>query len=1085
MTVTAPPDTHAKNIFFWTMPLAWGHCKPIAAFGVRILEARANVHITVFLISPTYPKLLGEVDRIAGQAKIPKEDILRRFHVIDICKEVSFETFLTPNAAFAPAFEALWNGGSIKCLSSGKVYDKLPRPTIAVIDPFQGYAIEVVREISFPSGRIPIFTWMTCNAGASLQLFGPKKLGAAGPSGRLDVKTVRYGTLEDIQKLGGFNSWTGKLLEIPGVPTMYDYEMIPQDAMILKGTSIIEENGRVYIPDCDGMFTVSTSAFDGEAMNVMNNWFDSMGHTHYSIGPLTIPKAGEDAIVGDNEKDATLDPVVGFLDQMQAKCGVKSVVYVSFGSVFWPVNQDHFWAMIEEFLKNDMPLILAHPAAFGAAPSEERLQMLRDSPIAMELVWAPQETILAHPATGWFISHGGWNGTQEALEYRVPQIFWPFGGDQPYNAAQMSRVHEAGFELFNVRTGERGQQIPYVFEASNRPAPTFTLEAVQQEVKDIILKLKGEEGKIARRNLEALAENHLRSWGKNGEARRNMEAFLRRLLHALGLGHGIIYHINIAKLLSLLPSKLKGLKPDENPLCADYNQAYHLPPLSITASNEYTSRHTKPLAFFGIRILEARPNVVVTVFTSSSVYSQFLDEIKKISGYSKLSKQDIRKRFRVVDIFGPQDMAKLLEPDTSAVTAAFTALWNGEPFKCLSSGEVFSDLPRPVVVVIDPCQSFVYEAVREITLPSGKLPIYSWMAATIGACLRLFGPKELGTVPASGRLDVKTVRFGTTEDIAKLGKFYTPPTGKLVEIPGLPTMYDYEYSPQDVPEFAVGSMVEECSRIYIPHFDGMFSTSTSVFEEKAMTVWTRWLESMGRVHYPVGPLIEKAEVHHARPETADPVGTFLDQMQARYGEHSVVYVSVISFGSVLYPSDQDKLRAVVEEFLKNELPVVLAHAGSALVANADNTLQLVRDSPIEMALTWAPQELILSHPATGWFLSHAGWSSIQEALVYRVPQLSRTHKAAFELFNIRSANSQTPFIFENSDRPPTFTLDAVKDEIKDLIARLRGEEGLTVRNNLRRLADEHCQGWEENGEARQNLEAFLRKSVDPQSYQYL
>jgi hypothetical protein len=96
----------------------------------------------------------------------------------------------------------------------------------------------------------------------------------------------------------------------------------------------------------------------------------------------------------------------------------------------------------------------------------------------------------------------------------------------------MSRVHKAGFELFNMRTGERGQRIPYVFEAANLPAPTFTLEAFKKEVKDLITKLKTEEGRIVRKNLEGLAEKHLQSWNKDGEARNNLEAFLARFMDA-------------------------------------------------------------------------------------------------------------------------------------------------------------------------------------------------------------------------------------------------------------------------------------------------------------------------------------------------------------------------------------------------------------------------------------------------------------------------------------------------------------------------------------------------------------------------
>lgn len=34
--------------------------------------------------------------------------------------------------------------------------------------------------------------------------------------------------------------------------------------------------------------------------------------------------------------------------------------------------------------------------------------------------WAPQDAILTHPATGWFLSHGGWNSLQESFAARVP-----------------------------------------------------------------------------------------------------------------------------------------------------------------------------------------------------------------------------------------------------------------------------------------------------------------------------------------------------------------------------------------------------------------------------------------------------------------------------------------------------------------------------------------------------------------------------------------------------------------------------------------------------------------------------------------
>jgi len=93
---------------------------------------------------------------------------------------------------------------------------------------------------------------------------------------------------------------------------------------------------------------------------------------------------------------------------------------MSFGTVFWPKNPEKVWAVVEEILASGTPLVWAHPSPFCKVP-EDKLKMFHDSEIAFEAQWVPQEAILSHPATGWFISHGGWNSIQEAMVYQVPQ----------------------------------------------------------------------------------------------------------------------------------------------------------------------------------------------------------------------------------------------------------------------------------------------------------------------------------------------------------------------------------------------------------------------------------------------------------------------------------------------------------------------------------------------------------------------------------------------------------------------------------------------------------------------------------------
>ncbi|WZZ20340.1 hypothetical protein YC2023_121727 [Brassica napus] len=59
--------------------------------------------------------------------------------------------------------------------------------------------------------------------------------------------------------------------------------------------------------------------------------------------------------------------------------------------------------------------------------------------------WAPQIDILAHKATGGFVSHCGWNSIQESLWYGVPIATWPMYAEQQLNAFEM--VKELGLAV--------------------------------------------------------------------------------------------------------------------------------------------------------------------------------------------------------------------------------------------------------------------------------------------------------------------------------------------------------------------------------------------------------------------------------------------------------------------------------------------------------------------------------------------------------------------------------------------------------------------------------------------------------------
>ncbi|XP_022153677.1 anthocyanidin 3-O-glucosyltransferase 2-like [Momordica charantia] len=61
----------------------------------------------------------------------------------------------------------------------------------------------------------------------------------------------------------------------------------------------------------------------------------------------------------------------------------------------------------------------------------------RTSEVGRVIGWAPQVEILAHPATGGFVSHCGWNSTLESMWYGVPMATWPMYAEQMFNAFEL------------------------------------------------------------------------------------------------------------------------------------------------------------------------------------------------------------------------------------------------------------------------------------------------------------------------------------------------------------------------------------------------------------------------------------------------------------------------------------------------------------------------------------------------------------------------------------------------------------------------------------------------------------------------
>jgi hydroquinone glucosyltransferase len=173
----------------------------------------------------------------------------------------------------------------------------------------------------------------------------------------------------------------------------------------------------------------------------------------YPIGPL-IRQPG--AIPPSSPRAACLE----WLDRQPAR----SVIFVSFGSAgALPKEQMHQLALGLELSGQRFLWVVRSPSDEGtlsdnyynAAESnkdplaylpEGFLERTKDVGLLVPS-WAPQTQVLAHMATGGFLTHCGWNSTLESLVHGVPMLAWPLFAEQRLNAVMLAEGVGAAIRL--------------------------------------------------------------------------------------------------------------------------------------------------------------------------------------------------------------------------------------------------------------------------------------------------------------------------------------------------------------------------------------------------------------------------------------------------------------------------------------------------------------------------------------------------------------------------------------------------------------------------------------------------------------
>lgn len=257
-----------------------------------------------------------------------------------------------------------------------------------------------------------------------------------------------------------------------------------------------------------------------------------------------------------------------------------------------------------------------------------------------------------------------------------------------------------------------------------------------------------------------------------------------------------------------------------------------------------------------------------------------------------------------------------------------------------------------------------------------------------------------------------------------------------------------------------------------PLAEGIFVNTFNELEEGAVQA----LQQLGPGKppvYPVGPLVQIG----AREGSTD--GSECVKWLDEQPIGSVLFVSFGSGGTLSY----DQIIELAHGLEMSEQRFLwVVRAPNEEIANATyfNSDQLEND-PLAflpkgflertqgrglVIHSWAPQVKVLSHGSTGGFLTHCGWNSILESVVYGVPLIAwplyaeQKMNAVMLIEDLKVALRPTPN--ENG----LFGRGEIARVVKGL---MEGEQGKKMRNKMKELKDAACKVLCEDGSSTKAL----------------
>ncbi|EMD40085.1 glycosyltransferase family 1 protein [Gelatoporia subvermispora B] len=473
-------------------------------------------YITFFVMKDLYGRVTNEMKRSFEESEA---HLVRLIRVIALFPD-SPDPINTQaiDAQFAETYAKLVAGEPVSCKHTNVDYDPAPAPDIAVVDFFALHPLRTMRSLS--KKPVKIFVWYSGGACSIIPDFGPSSMGGKGDL-YPKVKEVVAQTGRDLNEVATEILFTtkGEIVRVPGLPPAYDYQLRPpQETPVWARLGLLYVNTYDCFTETDGIVLSLPECYEPEALAAVRKMCEDTNRTVYAFGPLLA--FGKQAIGADVQQSGKGAEIQEMLDSILKSHGPQSLVYWSFGSIWWPTDSDKVWEVLDVLMEKKIPFIMNHASQLAVVP-EAVQDKVKNYDLGMLVSWAPQQMILGHPATGWFVTHAGFNGVIESLSQGVPMICWPLSAEQPINTLHATENLDVAYELLEVRSGIGLKPI-----LRTGKTPVGTLAAARIEAQQVLEMAFGADGAKKRENALKMKEAIARSWDEDGTSTRDLRQFL-------------------------------------------------------------------------------------------------------------------------------------------------------------------------------------------------------------------------------------------------------------------------------------------------------------------------------------------------------------------------------------------------------------------------------------------------------------------------------------------------------------------------------------------------------------------------------